>query len=611
MPQDKERQISLTIGLLPEPLPVIRFKGREALNEPFRFEMELLGDTALDLEPLLHRPALLSMGRGQASWHGIIEQISSRYLEPCLYHYQVLLVPRLQALARCPRRRAFCDLSVPAILLRLLQAHDLEAADYRFELERGLYPRRALCLQQDENDLQLLNRLCEEEGIHYHFEQTPQRHVLVFAEDPQSFPERAGVVPCHDSAPTPERAFISQLYERHQMLASHDSRLSGHTPAWPQRAPDDGAANQARAYGLHAASPTPGQRHEQQRSQRILERLRCEQRQIQGYSNLDSLRSGEVRRIGGHPRQALNDQWLITEVQHRGEQGWDKCPIDAFSVEDNDGLHDEYFSAHGYSNHFRAIPWATPFRPSLRQKPAAAQGYQIATVLGEHAGSARPDAHGRLRVQLPNSVQAEDSAPGCWVSPGAAQSQAPRVGSQVLIDFVENQPDQPVICGFLSERDLYAAVDPPPLADLPGAGTAPWQVQDNIGAADDDPGEFYLYELPYEPPPAAALCLCENIWYIVRMPRPGLKELARLSRDDILLEGRSDSRGAALLGPASRRRLAQELAATPEQLWLLYPGQCVAVHEYIQQHWNLRQRQAFLQAGLGTATVSGTSPRNA
>ena len=95
------------------------------------------------------------------------------------------------------------------------------------------------------------------------------------------------------------------------------------------------------------------------------------------------------------------------------------------------------------------------------------------------------------------------------------------------------------------------------------------------------------------------------------MPRPGLKELARLGRDDILLEGRSDSRGAALLSSAGRRRLALELAATPEQLWLLYPGQCVALHAYIQQHWSLRQRQAFLQDGLNASSVSGTSPRNA
>ncbi|NWA26035.1 type VI secretion system tip protein VgrG [Pseudomonas gingeri] len=610
MPQDKERQISLTIGLLPDPLPVIRFKGREALNEPFRFEMELLGDTALDLETLLHRPARLSMGSGQGCWHGIIDEISSRYLEPRLCHYQVVLVPRLQALARGPRRRAFCDLSVPAILLRLLEAHDLEAADYRFELERGLYPPRALCLQQDENDLQLLNRLCEEEGIHYRFEQTPQRHVLVFAEDPQSFPEQAGTVPCHEGASELGQPFISQLYERHQMLASHDSRLPGHTSAWPPQAADDGAANQANAYGLHAASATPRQRHEQQRSQRILERLRCEQRQIQGYSNLDSLRSGEVRRIGGHPRQALNDQWLITEVQHLGEQSLDPYPVDAFSVEDDDDLHDECF-ADGYSNHFRAIPWATPFRPSLREKRSTAQGYQIGNVLGPHAGSARPDAQGRLRVQLPNSTHPADSAPGCWVWPGIAEGQAPRVGSRVLIDFVENEPDQPVICGFLSDRDLYAASDPPPLVDgLPGGATA-WEAQTSVATPEDDPGEFYLYEQPYEPAPGPTRCLCENIWYVVRMHRPGLKELARLSRDDILLEGRSDRHGAALLSPASRRRLAQELLATPEQLWLLYPGQCVALHEYIQQRWSLLQRQGFLQDGLSDAVVSGTSPRNA
>ncbi|KIH85801.1 type VI secretion system Vgr family protein [Pseudomonas batumici] len=609
MPQDKERQISLTIGLLPDPLPVIRFKGREALNEPFRFEMDLLGDTALDLETLLHRPAFLGFGPGQGGWHGIIHEISSRYLEPRLCHYQAVLVPRLQALELAPRRRVFCDLSVPAILRRLLAAHGLDAADYRFELDRGLYPNRALCLQQDENDLQLLNRLCEEEGIHYHFEQAPQRHVLVFAEDPQSFPERPGVLPCHDSAQALEQPFISQLYERHQMLASHDSRLPGHTPIWPPQAPADGAANQANAYGLHSASPTPRQRHEQQCSQRILERLRCEQRQIQGYSNLDSLRSGDVRRIGGHPRQALNDQWLITEIQHLGEQCLDRCPVDAFSVEDDDGLHDECFNPQGYSNHFRAIPWSTPFRPSLRQKRPPSQGYQIGTVLGRHAGIARPDAQGRLRVQLQNSVQAVDSAPGCWVAPGVAQGKAPRVGSRVLIDFVEGKPDQPLICGFLADRDV--SLDEGPPVDVPLGTPTPWEGQDILRAPDDDPGEFYLYEQPHEPPSASSHCLCENIWYIVRMPRPGLKELARLSRDDILLEGKSDSRGAALLGPAGRRRLALELAATPEQLWLLYPGQCVALHEYLQQHWSLRQRQAFLQDGLGDASVSGTSPRKA
>ncbi|WP_191488977.1 type VI secretion system Vgr family protein [Pseudomonas sp. FEN] len=606
MPQDKERQISLTIGLLPDPLPVIRFKGREALNEPFRFEMDLLGDTALDLETLLQRPAFLGCGPGQGGWHGIIHEISSRYLEPRLCHYQVVLVPRLQALERYPRRRAYCDLSVPALLQRLLAAHGLAAADYRFELDRGLYPNRALCLQQDENDLQLLNRLCEEEGIHYHFEQTPQRHVLVFAEDPQSFPERAGVLPCHDSAQGLGQPFISQLYERHQMLASHDGRLSGHTSVWPPQVPADGAANQANAYGLHTTSPTPGQRHEQQRSQRILERLRCEQRQIQGYSNLDSLRSGEVRRIDGHPRQTLNDQWLITEIQHLGEQCQDRGPVDAFSVEDDDSLHDECFNAHGYSNHFRAIPWATPFRPSLREKRPVSRGYQIGTLLGPPAGTARPDAQGRLRVQLPNSVQPADAAPGCWVSAGVAEGRAPKAGSQVLIDFVEDEPDQPLICGFLVDREQYAA-DGCPLADVPLCAPMPWEEEEIVGAPDDDPGELFLYEQPSD----ANHCLCENIWYIVRMPRPGLKELARLSRDDILLEGRSDSRGAALLGRACRRRLALELTATPEQLWLLYPGQCVALHEYIQQHWSQRQRQAFLQDGLNDASVSGTSPRNA
>lgn len=590
MAQDKARPISLTIASLPAPLPVIRFSGREALNQPYRFEIELLGDDPeLDLQSLLQQPAFLGFGPAGQGVHGVIHEISSGYLSPDLCHYQIVLGPRLALLERSARGRAFYDLSVPQILARLLAGNGLGPSDYRFELGQGTYPPRPHCQQHEQNDLQWLDRLCEEEGIHYHFEHSPWQHVVVFAEDPQAFPERPGLLRYCETADSGQPA-VDQLHERHALPTPAEAPRAASTgyPPWPvpvrqSSADGDGAANQAGLHGLLTTTADPRQRHALQCSRRALESLRCDRRQIHGRSNLGELHCADVRLLGNHPRQVLNDQWLMTEVHHWGE------PLDALPDDQ------EPPTTHGYHNRFTAIPWATPFRPALRQPRTKPQGYQLGTVLGPPGQSARPDAQGRLHIQLQGALHAPDSAPGCWIPLGLAEGKAPKVGSQVLIECVDHDPEQWVICGFLDNRNTDAApapAEPSPTHPPPSECTAPGTVE--------LPGEIYLYEQPQK----SGHCLGDSVWYIVRMPRPGLKELARLGRDDILLEGRSNARGMAVLSPYQRHRLALELADTPEQLWLLYPGQCLAVHEYLRLRWSPTQRRAFLQASLNSSSAS-------
>ncbi|BBP78294.1 hypothetical protein PHLH7_43980 [Pseudomonas sp. Ost2] len=472
MAQDKERLISLAILPFATPFQVIHFSGREALNRPYRFEIELLGDDPeLDLNLLLQQPAFLSFGRAREGAHGLIHEVSRRHLNPELCHYRMVLGPRLQLLERNARRRVFYDLSVPEILRQLLESHGLTAADYRFELHQGIYPPRPQCQQHDQDDLQWLNRLCEEEGIHYHFEHSPRQHVVVFAEDPQAFPERAGTVPYRETPPDDGQPVISRLHERHAMLSHADpQRPAGvvcphwSAQAWNPAPEPDGAANQAGAYGPPPAIADPQQRHALQRSRRTLERLRCEGRQVLGNSNLGELHSGDVHRLSGHPRATLNDQWLIIEVQHWGEQRLNGEALGPLGDEyGQTPLSDEHFEAGGYGNHFRAIPWATPFRPALRQKRPRQQGYQLGTVLGPPGQSAQADAQGRLPVRLQGALHSADHLPGCWIPLGMAEGKAPPVGSQVLIDCVDHDPDQLVICGFLAGRES----DMPPLPCLP------------------------------------------------------------------------------------------------------------------------------------------------
>ncbi|NWB91064.1 type VI secretion system Vgr family protein [Pseudomonas agarici] len=605
MAQDKERLFSLAIFPFATPFQVIHFNGREALNRPYRFEIELLGeDPELDLHALQQQPAFLSFGQAQEGAHGLIHQISSRYLNPDLCHYRLVLGPRLQLLERNTKRRVFYNLSVPDILRQLLESHGLSTADYRFELDQGTYPPRPQCQQHDQDDLQWLNRLCEEEGIHYHFEHSPGQHVVVFAEDPQAFRERPGAVPYCETLPAHGKPVISRLHERHAMLAHPDNHRTPVIayPPWSEQpwstAPEhDGAANQAAAYGLYSAIADPQQRHAQQRSRRTLERLRCEGRQVQGSSNLGQLHCGDVRRLSGHPRPTLNDQWLIIEVQHWGEQRWRGEALGRLTDEYGQvPLSDEHFETQGYGNHFTAMPWATPFRPALRQVRARWHGYQLGTVLGPPGQSIQADAQGRLPIQLQDALHSATHLPGCWIPVGIAEGKALPVGSQVLVDCVDHDPDQLVICGFLAGRDSDIPANAMPADQQPTLqpGSCNPAARHPATASDDPaaPGEIYLYEQPQNP----GRCLCDSLWYIVRMPRPDLKALTRMGRDDILLEGRSDSRGVAALSPDQKHRLALELSHTPEQLWLLYPGQCVALHDYLRQHWSLAQHLALLQA---------------
>ncbi|RFQ09732.1 type VI secretion system tip protein VgrG, partial [Pseudomonas sp. ATCC 13867] len=80
-------------------------------------------------------------------------------------------------------QRIFQQLSVPQIIGKVLEEHGILADAYRFQLGPTVYPKRDYCTQYDESDLHFIQRLCEEEGIHYHFEHSAQQHLLVFGDD--------------------------------------------------------------------------------------------------------------------------------------------------------------------------------------------------------------------------------------------------------------------------------------------------------------------------------------------------------------------------------------------------------------------------------------------
>jgi len=96
-------------------------------------------------------------------------------------------VPQLSYLALRTNQRIFQQLTVPQIIAQVLEVHGIQANAYQFQLGPTVYPERDYCVQYDETDLHFIQRLCEEEGLHYHFKHSPAGHVLVFGDDQTAF----------------------------------------------------------------------------------------------------------------------------------------------------------------------------------------------------------------------------------------------------------------------------------------------------------------------------------------------------------------------------------------------------------------------------------------
>ncbi|MCW8277815.1 type VI secretion system tip protein VgrG [Pseudomonas sp. PCH199] len=452
MHNDKESPFTLTLLDDDLSLQVVQFSGHEALNQPYRFDIEVLGlAPALPLERFLQQPVLLSLGHGPGI-HGVLNSVSREHRGPRRVAYKLVLVPALQALDRYRSRRVFAHLSVPMILRQLLVEHDLPDSSYRFELPTGHYPLRPFCIQYDETDLALLQRLCEEEGIHYHFEHYRDAHVLVFAEDCLSFPQEPLMMPFDSDAPDAGNPpTISELFQRHDapsMSQRPDTRNRG------AEGHDDRAANHPFAQTMPPVPRPPiEQCHRDQLARRHLERLRCQQVQIHGQSNHDQLRSANIVQVAEHPRPGFNDQWLVTEVRHQGRQG-------SILASDTSDLLPRY------RNQFTAIPWSTVFRPRFKQTRPSIPGYQLARVCGQVGQPTTLDERGLIQVSLWPAPDADpEDFEGLWIPIALAASdnridlsQLPLAGSDGLVSFLDGDADRPVFCASQGEPHTPAPV---------------------------------------------------------------------------------------------------------------------------------------------------------
>ncbi|CAI8906404.1 MULTISPECIES: type VI secretion system tip protein TssI/VgrG [Pseudomonas] len=377
-----QTHFSLTIDGFEHDFQVLAFSGEEAISRPYFFNVELVSERSdLDLESLFDLEAFLTFDAQGNGIHGRVYHIAQRGNGQRLTRYSLALVPHLSYLRHRINQRIYQQFSVPKIVALILEEHGILGDAYRFHLG-STYPERDYCIQYDETDLHFVQRLCEEEGIHFHFQHSAQGHVLVFGDDQAAFP-RIG-------QPT---ANLRAMQRRHAVY-----------------------------------------------------------RQAEGQSDQTRLASGHVLEISGQPRQAWNALWLLTQVIHEGKQPQVLSEHVASGHTDNqDDFHQ------GYRNRFMVLPWDVLYRPPLTHMKPQVPSNQTAVVIAVEDEETPSDRRlGRVKVKFPwGSEDRFDDKNSCWLSGAANWSceiTPPRTGMEVMVTFLESDPDQPLISGCLCCR---------------------------------------------------------------------------------------------------------------------------------------------------------------
>ncbi|AZD82708.1 type VI secretion system tip protein VgrG [Pseudomonas chlororaphis] len=456
-----ETHFSLTVDDFQGDLQVLSFEGIEGISQPFRFDLELVSENPdLDLETLLHKQAFLAFDPQGSGIHGQIYRVAQGDAGKRLTRYKVSLVPQLAYLEHRTNQRIYQQMSAPKIIALILEEHGIQGNAYQFQLGTPC-PDRDYCVQYDETDLHFIQRLCEEEGLHYHFQHSPQGHLLVFGDDQTVFPKLG--------QPT---AYIqgSGMVADEPVIKGFNLRLETRTRRTTRRDYDfeKPRLQLEAAYKPEAESEEPdledydypGRFTDRARgkflSQRALERHRADYQQAEGWGDQTRLVSGHFLELSEHPRSEWNDLWLLTHIVHEGKQ---PQVLEESVTSDTTDNKDDFHQ--GYRNRFLATPWQVFYRPALNHPKPRVLGSQTAVVTGPKGEEIHCDPYGRVKVQFHWDREGKaDDKTSCWLRVSSSWAGdrygalvIPRIGMEVLVTFLEGDPDQPLITGCLYHKE--------------------------------------------------------------------------------------------------------------------------------------------------------------
>ena len=463
MPKATGLQFTARVGGLPQDLfSVVGFTLTERLSEAFHGRLELAStDPSVAAPNILEQPVDLVVwqdGTPLRRFTGVVREFARGDTGHRRTRYEVLIQPPLWRLGLMHNSRIFQTQRTDAIVRTLLEERGV--IDTVFDLKRPPQERE-YCVQHRESDLAFVERLAAEEGWHYRYQhgavEGSEPPALVFADHHGDAPTLAPAT-CNTKAGGSTRQPCVYRFRYQERVSVASVALKDYTfknPAYALMHQQAGAGLSHREDYQHYDYPgrfkqdASGQPFTEAR----LDALRNDASTANGESNRPDFTPGAKVALTDHDSDPLNRDWLLTAITHTGTQPQ--------ALEEEGGSEPTT-----YRNHFNAIPADKTWRPICNHRPIM-DGPQMAIVTGPEGEEIHCDQYGRVKVRFPwDRYSKNDEHSSAWlrVSQGWAGGQygftaLPRIGHEVIVSFLDGDPDQPIITGR-----TYHATNTPPYA---------------------------------------------------------------------------------------------------------------------------------------------------
>ncbi|HEY0198077.1 MAG TPA: type VI secretion system tip protein TssI/VgrG [Rhodanobacter sp.] len=478
---------------LEDTLLFARMTASEGLGRLFSCRIDLLSQSgAVDLGALLGTPMTVKVVEDSYTryFNGIVCEAMQGSYETIgnvrFASYQVTLVPKPWLLTRKVDCRIYTAQSVPDIVRSVLA--DIGYADIKLDLS-GNYSVRDYCVQYREDCFNFISRLMEQEGIYYYFTHTASTHTMVLADGlgAHAAIDPFKTIPYAPPAQSGSRNIASiRALDVVRSVNSLKYQLTDYDPLKPKSSLLSTESLSGDSYhdvsglsvfeypGPHVTS-ADGQRYAQVR----VEALNARHARYQGETNAFGLATGALFTLKDFPRKELNQEYLVISTK--------------LELEEPDYVSGDGGGAEPFTCRFEVIQSSQPYRSLPSATKPAVVGLQTAVVTGSDTDEdIAVDQYGRVQVTFhwntPDRPNAQSSCPvrvaSPWAGKGWGAVSIPRVGQEVVVSFLEGDPDRPLIIG-----SVYNAVNTVPYA-LPDNKTQSGIVSRSLKGTADDANEL-------------------------------------------------------------------------------------------------------------------------
>ncbi|HEY3738568.1 MAG TPA: type VI secretion system tip protein TssI/VgrG [Bryobacteraceae bacterium] len=483
---EETRYLYLNTPLGADKLILLTFNGFESFSELFRFQLEVAAkkDDDIAFDQIIGKTVDFGVkGTDDADprhFDGVCIEFSEGARDVEFKYYTIVVAPKLWMLTQRRTCKIFQQKSVQDILTTVLTGID---TDMRLQ---GTYDPREFCVQYNETDFDFASRLMEEEGIYYYFKFDESSHTMVIADTPQGYTDVPGATTYTFDTASGGNRFADQervsswrriqswssakytLWDHHFQLT--DKHLDADKTMTPETVAGGTITHKLKLSGNDAFEiyeypgnyakrydgiSTSGGEQASELNKIFTDNTRTVGIRMKQVATADLVftGNGNCRRFTAGHKFTLSEhfdgdgQYVLMSVTHTAQEGDFRSGAD--------------INVEHYENTFTCIPMALPFLPARKTPRPRVFGCQTAKVVGPPGEEIFTDKYGRVKVQFRWDREGqENSSSSCWLrvgSPWAGKNwgmiHIPRIGQEVIVDFMEGDPDRPIVVGSVYNPD--------------------------------------------------------------------------------------------------------------------------------------------------------------